>query len=84
MTCVSCCIRQRKFPRSMLLGPGRGFQADNCSREVKNVGTLRLLSMWIALRKLGGAEVSSSLQTFLLIEEAHQAVAGGFAVGLQF
>lgn len=34
------------------------LQADNCSREVKNVGCLRLLAMWIALHKLRGAELN--------------------------
>ena len=34
------------------------LQADNCVKEVKNNGTLRLLSMWISLHKIAGATVS--------------------------
>ena len=34
------------------------LQADNCSREVKNNGCLRMLSLWTALHKISGAELS--------------------------
>lgn len=34
------------------------IQADNYTKEIKNNGTLRLIGMWTALRKIAGGELS--------------------------
>lgn len=34
------------------------IQADNCVKEIKNNGTLRLVAMWVALHRICGAELS--------------------------
>lgn len=34
------------------------LQADNCSKELKNNGCLRLCAMWVALHRINGAEIS--------------------------
>ena len=51
------------------------LQADNCSKEVKNNGTLRVLSLWVALHKLRGAEVS-----FLCSGHSHEDVDALFSL----
>jgi len=51
------------------------LQADNCSKEVKNVGTLRLLAMWTALHKIAGAEVN-----FLASGHSHEDIDALFAL----
>lgn len=33
-------------------------QADNCTKELKNVTNLRMMAMWVALHKLSGGEMS--------------------------
>lgn len=33
-------------------------QADNCTKEIKNNSTLRLMAMWVALHKVAGAELN--------------------------
>lgn len=62
-------------PRMDMRGCWLNLQADNCSKEVKNVGTLRLLSMWIALHKIGGAEVN-----FLSSGHSHEDVDALFSM----
>ena len=51
------------------------LQADNCSKEVKNNGTLRLCAMWVALHKIKGAEVS-----FLSSGHSHEDVDALFSL----
>ena len=34
------------------------LQADNCSKELKNNGCLRLCAMWVGLHRINGAEIS--------------------------
>ena len=48
-------------------------QADNCSKEVKNVGVLRVLALWTALHKVRGCEVS-----FLSSGHSHEDIDGLF------
>ena len=49
------------------------LQADNCSKEVKNVGVLRVLALWTALHKVRGCEVS-----FLSSGHSHEDIDGLF------
>ncbi|CAL1126004.1 unnamed protein product [Cladocopium goreaui] len=51
------------------------LQADNSSKEVKNVGALRLVGLWICLRKLGGAQIS-----FLSSGHSHEDIDAMFSV----
>ena len=53
-----CCGLTKMAARIDFRSVWLNLQADNCSKEVKNVGTLRLLSMWTALHKIAGAELS--------------------------
>jgi len=51
------------------------LQADNSSKEVKNVGALRLVGLWICLHKLGGAQIS-----FLSSGHSHEDIDAMFSV----
>lgn len=48
-------------------------QADNCSKEVKNNCTMRLLALWTALHRINGAEMN-----FLSSGHSHEDVDGLF------
>ena len=51
------------------------LQADNASKEVKNVGILRLMAMWTGLHKIAGAEIS-----FLSSGHSHEDVDALFSL----
>ena len=51
------------------------LQADNASKEVKNVGVLRMLALWVALHRVAGAEVN-----FLSSGHSHEDVDALFSV----
>lgn len=49
------------------------IQADNCVREVKNNGLLRLVAMWTCLKKVAGGQLS-----FLSSGHSHEDIDGMF------
>ena len=51
------------------------LQADNSAKEVKNIGMLRVVALWICLHKLGAAQIS-----FLTSGHSHEDIDAMFSV----